>query len=124
MTMSSDSETDSFAVGEDFVQSPTHQVAVTSHVDFDGLLDTPLVLHQDLRNGNGGQLWPAGMILTKYLLRKKRDELRQASMFVLHGSFWHFRSLNRANGRTCSIELGAGVGFCGYVTLVTANRDT
>lgn len=85
----SGSEADEFTVDEDYVQSPTHHLALTSAVDFNGLLDAPLVLHQDLRNGNGGQLWPAGVILTKYLLRIKRDELRQASMFVENGSLWH-----------------------------------
>lgn len=73
---------DGLTVGEDFVQSPTHQQASTSTVDFDGLLKTPLVLHQDLKKGNGGQIWPAGMILAKYLLRMKREELQKASMFV------------------------------------------
>lgn len=73
---------DTFAIDEDLVQSPTHKIAQTGEVDFDGLLQPSLVLHQDLANGNGGQAWPAGMVLTKYLLRKKRDELRQSTMSV------------------------------------------
>lgn len=77
------SEPEEFRLEEEFVQSPTHQSASTSVIDFDGLLETPLVLHQDLRRGNGGQVWPAGMILAKYLLRYQREELRQAeNMFV------------------------------------------
>jgi len=72
-----------FAVSEEFVQSRTHKQAATNSVDFDGLLqDSPLKLHEDLAKGNGGQAWPAGFVLAKYLLRKKRDELKHCSMFV------------------------------------------
>ena len=79
----SDSEQDStFAISEDFVQSPTHKAAETSTIDFDGLLQPGLKLHQDLANGNGGQAWPAGVVLAKYLLRTKRDGLDNASMSV------------------------------------------
>jgi hypothetical protein len=73
---------DGFALGEDLVQSPHHKAPSTTKVDFDGLLDPALVLHEDLAKGNGGQAWPAGMILTRYLLRRKREELRKASMYV------------------------------------------
>jgi protein N-lysine methyltransferase METTL21A len=73
---------DEFTIGEDLVQSPKHKAALTGTIDFDGLLQPGLVLHQDLANGNGGQAWPAGMVLTKYLLRRKRDELKQSTMFV------------------------------------------
>ena len=69
------------AVSEDIVQSPTHKEAGTSRIDFDGLLQPGLTLHQDLAKGNGGQAWPAGVVLTKYLLRK-RDELKDCSMSV------------------------------------------
>lgn len=81
---SPDRENDAFdlAISEDLVQSPTHKAALTSTLDFDGLLQPALQLHQDLANGNGGQAWPAGMVLAKYLLRRKRDELTGASMSV------------------------------------------
>jgi hypothetical protein len=72
-----------FALSEDLVQLPTYKAATTQSVDFDGILDPPLLLHEDLARGCGGQLWPAGMRLAKYLLRTKRDELKNsASMFV------------------------------------------
>lgn len=71
-----------FAISEDLVQSPTHRAPVTGTLDFDGLLQPALKLHQDLANGNGGQAWPAGFVLARYLLRKKRDELKSASMSV------------------------------------------
>ena len=78
-----DSDPAEFGLSEDLVTSPTHKPKATQSLDFDGLLTPPLVLHEDLAKGNGGQAWPAGMILTKYILRKKQDELRNASsMFV------------------------------------------
>ncbi|KAG8624360.1 hypothetical protein KVT40_007427 [Elsinoe batatas] len=58
-------------ISEDLVKSPDHKTAGVSTNDFDGLLKTPLLLHEDLKEGCGGQLWPAGMVLSKYLLRQK-----------------------------------------------------
>lgn len=78
----SDSAGDDLLVSEDLVEAPEYTQARTGTIDFDGQLSTPLCLHQDLTNGNGGQAWPAGMILSKYLLRTKRDMLRASSMFV------------------------------------------
>lgn len=63
---------DGFAISEDLVQSPEHKSAGTAEVDFDGLLPTPLKLHEDLKQGCGGQLWPAGIVLAKYLLREPK----------------------------------------------------
>jgi protein N-lysine methyltransferase METTL21A len=73
-----------FVVDEDLVQSPAHKAAETGSIDFDGLLQTGLLLHQDLTHGNGGQAWPAGVVLTKYLLRRKRDELQNSTMSVFN----------------------------------------
>jgi len=78
----SDSENEEFIISEDFVQSRTQQAPLTGSIDFDGLLQPALQLHQDLAKGNGGQAWPAGMVLGKYLLLKKRDEMKNASMSV------------------------------------------
>lgn len=69
-------------ISEDLVQSPAHVQAQTGAIDFDGSLHPPLSLHQDLSDGNGGQAWPAGMVLTRYLLRSKREALRDSSMSV------------------------------------------
>ncbi|KAF2004949.1 hypothetical protein P154DRAFT_22972 [Amniculicola lignicola CBS 123094] len=87
----SDSEEGSFGVSEDLVAHATIKAAGISVVDFDGLLSTPLKLHEDLANGCGGQLWPAGMVLSKYLLRSHRDDLQGKSI----------------------VELGAGGGLVG-----------
>ena len=74
---------DEFALTEDLVQSPIHKPAGTLTLDFDGLLNPPLQLNEDVSGGNGGQAWPAGMILAQYLLRAKRGEMKNASMLVL-----------------------------------------
>ncbi|KAI9892272.1 MAG: hypothetical protein M1814_001731 [Vezdaea aestivalis] len=58
-------------VGEDLVTSPIHKEAGTASMTFDGLLQPPLLLHEDLKGGCGGQSWPAGMVLAKYLLRRR-----------------------------------------------------
>lgn len=57
-------------ISEDLVDVRPPKPAGTTDLDFDGLLSTPLRLHEDLKTGCGGQLWPAGMVLTKYLLRE------------------------------------------------------
>lgn len=87
----SDDEGDTpFAISEDLAQLPSYKEASTSLVTFDGLLAQPLHLHEDLAKGCGGQLWPAGVRLAKYLLLRKRDELSSRTMygknFFLHAS--------------------------------------
>lgn len=81
------SDDESFLAGfsVDFVQLPQYKPAGTSTVDFDGLLSPPLKLHEDLKGGCGGQLWPAGMVLAKYLLRQHKHDLHGRSMFVRSG---------------------------------------
>lgn len=84
--MDSDKENDFFNFSEDFVQSPTHKPASVSSTDLDGLLTRPLKLHEDLKEGCGGQLWPAGLVLAKYMLQRHRDELKGRSMCVFPAS--------------------------------------
>ncbi|KAK5110714.1 hypothetical protein LTR62_005591 [Meristemomyces frigidus] len=102
----SDDETNprgAFAISEDLVQSPSHRQARTNRFDFDGLLqDQPLELHEDLAKGNGGQAWPAGQVLAKYLLRMKRDALQRCNSIV---------------------ELGAGGGLVGLAVAVGCRPD-
>ncbi|KAK5632250.1 hypothetical protein RRF57_007964 [Xylaria bambusicola] len=95
---SSDSEEGEFsplalAKNNDFTPLPMYKAAGTTETDFDGLLpkDKALRLHEDLTNGCGGQLWPAGMTLARYMLR------------------YHEKSLN---GKRI-LELGAGGGLVG-----------
>lgn len=67
-----------FNFGEDFVKSPKHLAASIQSIDFGGLLNPPLLLHEDLAAGCGGMLWPAGMRLAKYILKLKQEEIRTA----------------------------------------------
>lgn len=72
-----------FAVGEDFVSIREQKSAGTSEIDFDGMLEPALRLHEDVKEGCGGQLWPAGMVLAKYLLREPQlGFLKNKKMFV------------------------------------------
>lgn len=57
------------------------QPGITS-VSFDGLLKDPLLLKEDLKEGCGGQLWPAGILLAKYMLREHRMDLLGKTMSV------------------------------------------
>jgi hypothetical protein len=67
-------------IGTDLTPLPVYKAAGTSTLDFEGLLSTPLRLHEDLKGGCGGQLWPAGMVLSRYMLREHREDLRDAVM--------------------------------------------
>jgi hypothetical protein len=75
-------ELEFFKISEDLVQLPVMKAAITSLIDFDGELDPPLRLHEDLAQGCGGQLWPAGTALTKYMLSMHRDTLKDKTMFA------------------------------------------
>lgn len=82
-TADDDSTVDELLISEDLVESRQHKQAGTTTVNFDGLLATPLKLHEDLTNGCGGQLWPAGMVLAKYILRPSLlQSLQGKQMFV------------------------------------------
>ncbi len=72
---SSASENDVFAIDDVVVLTREQKVAGTTDITFDGLLDQPLLLHEDLKEGCGGQLWPAGMVLSKYMLTYHKTDL-------------------------------------------------
>ncbi|KAF2809529.1 uncharacterized protein BDZ99DRAFT_488453 [Mytilinidion resinicola] len=96
-----DEPSDLFAFSEDLVQLPKYKAAGVSTVDFDGLLSTPLKLKEDLSEGCGGQLWPAGMVLAKYMLRVHKNNLK---------------------GKTI-VELGAGGGLVGLAVAIGSQID-
>lgn len=81
-------ENDVFSL--DIVPDRETKSATTVSTDFDGLLSQSLLLHEDLKDGCGGQLWPAGMNLARYMLKHQHD-LRGKSI----------------------IEIGAGGGLVG-----------
>lgn len=49
-------------IGEELTPLPVYKAASTKSIDFASQLETPLKLHEDLKSGCGGQLWPAGMV--------------------------------------------------------------
>lgn len=81
-TSSVSSDPDSFNVSESLVPVRELKAPGITSVSFDGLLKEPLLLKEDLRNGCGGQLWPAGMVLAKYMLREHRSDLLGKTMSV------------------------------------------
>jgi protein N-lysine methyltransferase METTL21A len=81
--MSDSDENDVFGVSQDLVPPAPIKSAGVSEVDFDNLLSSPLKLHEDLKNGCGGQLWPAGMVLSKYILSRHREDLAEKEILEL-----------------------------------------
>jgi hypothetical protein len=71
----------------------------TTIVSFDGLLQKPLRLKEDLKEGCGGQLWPAGMLLARYMLREHRSNLLGKTMSVYTPSSCSFRETIRSKCR-------------------------
>lgn len=97
----SEKENDVFSLSQDLVPPAPIKSAGISEVDFDQLLSTPLKLHEDLKNGCGGQLWPAGMVLSKYMLRKHKSDLAGKSI----------------------LELGAGGGLVGLAVAIGCQTE-
>ena len=91
LSRSSSSENDIFSFPDTLIPERDNKQAGTTHLSFDGLFSPPLLLHEDLKGGCGGQLWPAGMALAKYLLHYHEDSLKSKHM----------------------IEIGAGGGLVG-----------
>lgn len=76
-------------VDEALVPVADFKRAGTSSLNFDGLLSSPIQLHEDLKEGCGGQLWPAGVVLTKYLLKSPRwESMEGKKMFVSFESIY------------------------------------
>ncbi|KAL8776223.1 MAG: hypothetical protein Q9213_008349 [Squamulea squamosa] len=71
-----------FSITEDLVPSTAAKPPSTTSINFDGLLSHPLLL-QDDPTKCGGQLWPGGMVLAKYLLSTKMTELQGKTMLAL-----------------------------------------
>ncbi|KAH8592782.1 putative methyltransferase-domain-containing protein [Bisporella sp. PMI_857] len=71
------------SIGEDFTPLPVYKQASTTLIDFSSLLEPPLQLHEDLKSGCGGQLWPAGMVLAEHMLRYQKRTLKEARILEL-----------------------------------------
>ena len=80
------SEDTLLAISEDLAPCtllPSSRIVTLS---FSGLLSPPLQLQTNVSQC-GGQLWPAGMVLSEYLIRHHLDELRGKKMFVRSEDF-------------------------------------
>jgi len=85
---SGDEAIDLLTFGKELIAQPTLKPAGITSIDFDGLLAPPLQLQEDLSNGCGGQLWPAGMVLSKYMLRMHEETVKGKTMFVQWAHGW------------------------------------
>jgi hypothetical protein len=74
------SQNDVFAIDDTFVPPQAQKLADTTQSSFGGLVDPPLLLYEDLKDGCGGQLWPAGMVLSKYMLTHHKTDLAGKAM--------------------------------------------
>jgi hypothetical protein len=99
-------------IGEDLTPVPAYKSASTNSIDFSGLLEPPLQLHEDLKSGCGGQLWPAGMVLAQQMLRYHRNSLKDARMSVLVYLIFQIEK-KPPSTNYISLELGAGGGLVG-----------
>ncbi len=72
----------SLSISEDLVPSIPQKQSQTVTLDFDGLLQPPLLLQTNEKQC-GGQLWPGGMVLARFLLQHRMDVLVGKTMFVV-----------------------------------------
>jgi len=84
------------AIAADLTPLPTYKPASTTSITFSDLLSPPLLLHEDLTSGCGGQLWPAGMVLATHMLRYHKKSLKDEKI----------------------LELGAGGGLVGLTVAI------
>ncbi|KAF5966034.1 N2 N2-dimethylguanosine tRNA methyltransferase [Fusarium coicis] len=74
---------DAVTISEDIAPLPSFKASGVATVDFDGVLSSPLKVHEDVRSGCGGQTWPAGMLLGKHMLRYHKGRLADARILEL-----------------------------------------
>ncbi|KAI4725529.1 hypothetical protein E4T49_06745 [Aureobasidium sp. EXF-10728] len=104
MSLSDDERNGVFDIDEELVPVRELKQAGVMEVDFDGLLKTPLKLEEDLKKGCGGMLWPAGMVMAKYLMRQEKDVFKDKTMFV---PFFNAKN-NGSYGRHHSLAVALG----------------
>jgi hypothetical protein len=74
------SQNDVFAIDDTFAPPQAQKLPGITETSFGGLLEPPLRLHEDLKEGCGGQLWPAGMVLSRYMLTHHKTDLAGKAM--------------------------------------------
>ncbi|MCJ1340053.1 hypothetical protein MMC09_005347 [Bachmanniomyces sp. S44760] len=90
-----------FSISEDLVPVRAAKAAGITEFSFDGALDPPLKIQEDLKEGCGGQVWPAGMVLARFLL-ERIEEMRGKHV----------------------VELGAGGGLVGLSLALALSQDS
>lgn len=78
----SSAEGETLSILESFVPASAQKTPSTTAVSFNGFLDPSLLLHEDMKEGCGGQLWPVGIVLANYMLRHHQDGLAEKTMYV------------------------------------------
>lgn len=68
-------------VSEDLICSRPLEAPTVTTTDLDGALDTPLKILENFTEC-GGRVWPAGVVLARYLLRRHADGLQEKTMSV------------------------------------------
>ncbi len=68
-------------ISEDLIPSAPLPSSTITTLSFSNLLNPPLRLQTNVSEC-GGQLWPAGMVLSEYLIRHHLDDMRGKTMFV------------------------------------------
>jgi protein N-lysine methyltransferase METTL21A len=139
MSRSPSPEFSPLTVDPGLIPLPSYKEASTTTISFSDLLSSPLRLHEDLSSGCGGQLWPAGMVLAKHMLRYHHDDLKDAKMFVgptLSPSHFFLRSCPVSRDKYCpvyyhvltvsssSLEIGAGGGLVGLAVALGCTVDS
>ncbi|KAK2760979.1 hypothetical protein FQN54_002221 [Arachnomyces sp. PD_36] len=100
--VSAHADEDEFAISESLVPAREIKAQGITRVGLDGILKDQLRLKEDLKKGCGGQLWPAGIALAKYMLRNHASDL---------------------HGKTI-VELGAGGGLVGLAVAQACRIDS
>jgi hypothetical protein len=68
------------SIDDTFAPPQAQKLPGITETSFGGLLEPPLRLHEDLKEGCGGQLWPAGMVLSRYMLTHHKTDLAGKAM--------------------------------------------
>lgn len=69
-----------FSVQETLVPVRETKRPSVTQTSLGGLLERPLKLKEDSKEGCGGQLWPAGEVLARYMVRYHKHDLADKTM--------------------------------------------
>lgn len=117
-------------VSEDLIPVRELKLAKDVPINFDGLLEPPLLVREDPKEGCGGHIWPAGMQLSKFMLRMHGTDLKGKTMWVYPSLVGFIAASSNAralfaciNLPESSVELGAGGGLVGLAVAKGCELD-